>query len=619
MSYGPNLELFIEFPEDYFEYPEEIKDYKPELISARMYYSINRGYISSIDHAVYGGTYSPNGEDIDDVIRRSKSEIVHVLKEYDKNFDRDKRKRESTTIATVNTKKCQENIDELNNVLISGIEDKPFLDWNGLKGIKKFGKEKPIIPEKITLENYSKKLTKPRIIEIPPEPNRNSEKYSIDDSLSFKDIILRSRYKKKLEELENLYQGDYDIWVGEKEKILSIYNQNLEVYNSRNNEIEIKIDNINKQNNQKYLQELDSWEKENENFCKEQEYISTNLEDLKQKYLHQDSEGVCFYCSQILKQSKYPDYISKEFELEYNPENKTLIVDYSLPLIDDIPHVSEVKYVISRNTFNEKNLSKSELNRLYDHSIYSIILRSLFELYDSDKPDFVKSIVFNGWVNSIDKATGKDKTSCIASIQTTKSEFLGYNLEYVDSKECFKSLKGICSSKLHTLTPIAPIIKIDRNDKRFVDSYDVAESIDNSTNLASMDWKDFEHLIRELFEKEFSVNGGEVKITQASRDGGVDAIAFDPDPIRGGKIVIQAKRYTNTVGVSAVRDLFGTIHNEGAMKGILVTTADYGPDAYNFAKDKPITLLNGNNLLHLIGKHGRKAKIDLIEAKKNMK
>lgn len=112
-----------------------------------------------------------------------------------------------------------------------------------------------------------------------------------------------------------------------------------------------------------------------------------------------------------------------------------------------------------------------------------------------------------------------------------------------------------------------------------------------------------------------TINGGEVKVTQASRDGGVDAIAFDPDPIRGGKIVIQAKRYTNTVGVSAVRDLYGTVMNEGATKGILVTTADYGPDAYKFAKDKPITLLNGGNLLHLLEKHGQKAKIDLKEAK----
>jgi restriction system protein len=134
-----------------------------------------------------------------------------------------------------------------------------------------------------------------------------------------------------------------------------------------------------------------------------------------------------------------------------------------------------------------------------------------------------------------------------------------------------------------------------------------------------MDWEDFEHFIRELFEREFKVNGGEVKVTQASRDGGVDAIAFDPDPIRGGKIVIQAKRYTNPVGVSAVRDLYGTVLNEGATKGILVTTSDYGSDSYNFAKDKPLTLLNGSNLLHLLEKHGTHAKIDLREAKRILK
>jgi restriction system protein len=118
-----------------------------------------------------------------------------------------------------------------------------------------------------------------------------------------------------------------------------------------------------------------------------------------------------------------------------------------------------------------------------------------------------------------------------------------------------------------------------------------------------------------LFEAEFAVSGGEVKVTQASADKGVDAIAFDPDPIRGGKIVIQAKRYTNTVGVSAVRDLYGTLMNEGANKGILVTTSDYGPDSYDFAKDKPITLLNGGNLLSLLEKHGTKAIIDIKAAK----
>ncbi len=178
----------------------------------------------------------------------------------------------------------------------------------------------------------------------------------------------------------------------------------------------------------------------------------------------------------------------------------------------------------------------------------------------------------------------------------------------------FQKLKGVAASRLVELSPVKPLMQLNLEDKRFVDGYAVADSLDERT--AAMDWLDFENLISEVFEKEFSKGGGEVRITQASRDGGVDAIAFDPDPIRGGKLVIQAKRYTNTVGVAAVRDLYGTVHNEGANKGILVTTSDFGPDAYAFAKDKPLTLLSGGQLLFLLAQHGHPAKADLAEAKR---
>jgi restriction system protein len=47
-----------------------------------------------------------------------------------------------------------------------------------------------------------------------------------------------------------------------------------------------------------------------------------------------------------------------------------------------------------------------------------------------------------------------------------------------------------------------------------------------------MDWQDFENLIREILEKEFSEDGFEVNITQASRDGGIDAVMFDPNPLK---------------------------------------------------------------------------------------
>src|ERR1700722_5272576 len=103
--------------------------------------------------------------------------------------------------------------------------------------------------------------------------------------------------------------------------------------------------------------------------------------------------------------------------------------------------------------------------------------------------------------------------------------------------------------------------------------------------------------------------GLETKLTQASRDGGVDCVAYDQRPILGGKVVIQAKRYKNTVGVSSVRDLFGTVQNEGASKGILVTTSGYGKAAFEFAAGKPLELLDGSNLLFMLAEHAE------IEAK----
>jgi restriction system protein len=92
----------------------------------------------------------------------------------------------------------------------------------------------------------------------------------------------------------------------------------------------------------------------------------------------------------------------------------------------------------------------------------------------------------------------------------------------------------------------------------------------------------------------------------------VDCVAFDNRPVLGGKVVIQAKRYKNTVGVSAVRDLFGTVHNEGASKGILVTTSGFGAASSEFANGKPIELIAGGQLLYMLKEHaGIEARIEM--------
>jgi restriction system protein len=177
-------------------------------------------------------------------------------------------------------------------------------------------------------------------------------------------------------------------------------------------------------------------------------------------------------------------------------------------------------------------------------------------------------------------------------------------------------LKGIATPSVEQVTAVRPIFVLNKDDQRIVKEKDVAGGLASEANLAAMPWDDFEHLVRQLFEWEFGRNGVEVKVTRASRDRGVDAIMFDPDPLRGGKYVLQAKRYTRPVDVAAVRDLYGTVVNEGANRGILVTTSSYGPDAYEFAKDKPLSLVDGPNLIAMLQRHGRRYRIDLAEARR---
>ena len=51
--------------------------------------------------------------------------------------------------------------------------------------------------------------------------------------------------------------------------------------------------------------------------------------------------------------------------------------------------------------------------------------------------------------------------------------------------------------------------------------------------------------------------------------------------------------------------------NEGASKGILVTTSGYGKASFEFATNKPMELLSGSNLLFLLKEHaGMDAKIE---------
>src|SRR5208283_7136 len=459
--------------------------------------------------------------------------------------DRDK---ENKAAALQYTLDAEGALAAVKNLLADSLSKDHILDWEFVKDKRNFSKPHPSPP-----------AARP----LMPEPMRTEDRFQFQPmvaKIGFVDWIVPGRRKKKLGYAEAINQQRRNEAEGRFRQFYEEWKKECE---ARRNANQLDLTNFEKAKA--------AWILDKRLFYEAQRRLNEEVDELRKQHAAHSPEALKRYCAEVLARSEYPKPFPKDRSICFDPHGGVLVVDYELPRLMALPNVKNVKYSTSRQEFQKTFISEAESKRLYDDVLYQICLRTLYELFQSDQVDMIKSIVFNGWVDAVDKATGANTHPCVMTVQVSKNEFMALNLSQVDLKACFRSLKGISGGKLIDFTPVRPVLSLNREDPRFVNFYSVADDLSDQTNLAAMDWLDFENLIRELFEKEFSQNGGVVKITRASRDGGVDAIAFDPEPIRGGKIVIQAKRYTNTVGVAAVRDLFGTVHNEGAIKGILVT------------------------------------------------
>lgn len=329
------------------------------------------------------------------------------------------------------------------------------------------------------------------------------------------------------------------------------------------------------------------------------------VDALQESYRAGDPATIATYVTMVLERSTYPDGFPSEFRVAYVPESRELVVEYELPTPAIVPAVAEYKYTKTRDVIEEKPRKAAEIKELYQDVVAAVCLRTIHEVFESDLHGHIDVAVFNGYVQAIDRATGRDIRPHLVSVRVTRERFLALDLRRIDLRACLRNLGAQVSPRPDELQPVKPVVEFSMVDRRFVEQSDVLGGIDQRPNLMDLTPTEFEHLVSNLFGK----MGLETKLTRSSRDGGVDAVAFDTRPIIGGKVVIQAKRYRNTVGVSAVRDLYGTMMNEGANKGILVATSGYGPDAFDFAKDKPIELVDGGGLLYLLDQVGVQAKI----------
>ncbi|MEV7000587.1 restriction endonuclease [Streptomyces sp. NPDC093982] len=308
-----------------------------------------------------------------------------------------------------------------------------------------------------------------------------------------------------------------------------------------------------------------------------------------------------YFSAALYSSTAWPDGFPRQVAAAFDPAARQLVLDWEMPTYDVVPEAKSVRYVPSQDQDKETARPAAQRRALYREVLAQSMLLVLHQLFAADEYGILDSVALNGFVDAPDPATGRQSHIFLATVMAGRSGFTELHLEQVDPVSCLTdALRGQLATRPDQLTSVRP-----SRQPRDVGNHVVTHGGDEEPDLFDMDPIAFESLVAELFR----AMGMQAVTTERSNDGGVDVDALDPTPIRGGKIVVQVKRYRATVPPTAVRDLYGTVQDRGANKGVLVTTSAFGPGSHTFARGKPLELISGSELVDLLHRHGLRGRL----------
>ncbi|MFI6848328.1 restriction endonuclease [Kitasatospora sp. NBC_00085] len=334
---------------------------------------------------------------------------------------------------------------------------------------------------------------------------------------------------------------------------------------------------------------------------RQDEERAARTQELLERLRSGQPEAVQEYFTAVLYASAgWPEGFPHRLVAAWEGSSRQLVVNWELPGADIVPASGRVRYVKTDDREAEVARPATERKALYREVLAQSALRVVAELFRADADGLLASVVLNGFVRGIDPATGREAERFLSTVTVDRPEFAGLALDRVAAVECFQGLGGKLSARPERLDEVRP----DRLPETVGGSV-AGQGGEEEPDLFEMDPIEFEELIAELFR----LRGFRVMTTARSGDAGVDVVAEDLDPVTGGRIVIQAKRYRSTVSPTAVRDLDSTVRHHGAIKGILVTTAGFGPGSYDYIRNKPLTLVSGPELVELLAEQGLRGRL----------
>lgn len=169
-------------------------------------------------------------------------------------------------------------------------------------------------------------------------------------------------------------------------------------------------------------------------------------------------EAVVRYLDLVLEAAEYPDGFPHSWRLAYAAASGHLAIEYEFPRVDVVPNDKAYKYVKSSDTISASARPPAQVRSIYAEVLRQTALRVVHEVLEADRGGAVRTVVFNGYVNDTDPATGREVRPCLLALATSRERFLDIDLARVDTVACLAHLEARVSKDLSKLQAVEPIV-----------------------------------------------------------------------------------------------------------------------------------------------------------------
>lgn len=167
--------------------------------------------------------------------------------------------------------------------------------------------------------------------------------------------------------------------------------------------------------------------------AREEEAAESNrrLEELIANLGYGTADAVQEYVAIVLSNSVYPAHFPVAHQFEFDPSSAELRLSVAVPGPQAIPEIKAYKYAKASDQITSTVLSQKECRERYAGAIHQVALRSIHEIFESDRRALIRTISLDVGADTVDPATGRRAIIPLVVAAAGRDAFLEFDLSAV--------------------------------------------------------------------------------------------------------------------------------------------------------------------------------------------